>query len=85
MEKSLKASAQYNDLYGTIAIDFHNSISEFNEFCKKNKIDMETYDPVGISFYCGSQSKKMDPFIAISVIAIEKELYQKKGYKNYLQ
>lgn len=48
-----KASTQYNDLVGSIAVDFEGSPDDLENYAKANGIDTEKYDPVGINLYGG--------------------------------
>jgi hypothetical protein len=48
-----KASTQYNDLIGSVAVDFEGSPDDLESYAKANGIDTEKYDPVGINLYGG--------------------------------
>lgn len=61
------ASTQYNDLKGTAALDFHGSLSEMWEIFKNQGIDVNKYEPFGLSVYYGETN-----FFNLSLLAIDK-------------
>jgi hypothetical protein len=43
-----KASAQYNDLEGTVAADWRDNTNRLNDFAQSQAVDLQGYIPVGI-------------------------------------
>jgi hypothetical protein len=62
------ARTQYNDLTGTAALDFHGSLTELWDTFKEQGIDLNIYEPFGISVYYGETN-----FFNISLLAIDKQ------------
>lgn len=54
MKQIENADVQYNDLKGTVALDFHGGIDgEFHSYAEKKGIDINRYHPIGLKFYIG--------------------------------
>ena len=62
------ANTQYNDLKGTAALDFHGSLTELWDIFKNQGIDLEKYEPYGLSVYYGETD-----FFNLSLLATDKE------------
>jgi hypothetical protein len=61
------ASTQYNDLKGTAALDFHGSLTELWDIFKKQGVDLDKYEPFGLSVYYGETD-----FFTLSLLATDK-------------
>lgn len=64
------ARTQYNDLTGTAALDFHGSLTELWDTFKEQGIDLNIYEPYGISVYYGEPD-----FFNIALLAIDKQKF----------
>jgi len=72
-----EASTQYNDLTGSAALDFHGSLSELWTYFETYKIDLDTYEPLGIDVFLGQNN-----LFILSFLAIQKNIvdtYQKQN------
>jgi len=66
-----KATVQYNDLEGTVAIDWHDSINGLNDFALSQAIDLQDYIPVGVSVFLGeSRGSELDT-ASVSIFAVD--------------
>lgn len=72
-KKIERANTSYNDLRGTVAVDFPGTlgISEFENYIESIGIDLSKYDPQGFEIY-GGEGFDIDD-ITISIFAIDKE------------
>lgn len=66
----VEAKTQYTDLKGTIAIDFAGQQDDFESYVSSIGIDIEKYNPVGISLY-GSLGK----IVSLNILCVEKTKY----------
>src|SRR5215217_8377338 len=66
-----KASAQYNDLKGTVAADWRDNTNKLSDFARSQAIDLQGYIPVGISVYLGEpQGSELDT-ASVSIFAVD--------------
>ncbi len=66
-----KASAQYNDLKGTVAADWRDNTNWFSDFAQSQAIDLQGHIPVGISVYLGEpQGSELDT-ASVSIFAVD--------------
>ncbi len=77
-----KARTSYNDLNGSISIDFPGDFNttEFKNYAEKVGVDLEKYQPVGIHIHDGENTglRSMD----VSIIAIDNELERQYREEN---
>ncbi len=66
-----KASAQYNDLKGTVAADWRDNTNRLNDFAQSQAIDLQGYIPVGISVYLGEPRGSELDTASISIFAVD--------------
>jgi hypothetical protein len=66
-----KASAQHNDLEGTVATDWRDNTNWLSDFALSQAIDLQDYIPVGISVYLGEpQGSELDT-ASVSIFAVD--------------
>lgn len=68
--KLSKASTQYNDLIGSIAVDFEGNPDNLESYAKANGIDTVKYDPIGINLYGGHGE-----FSTFEIFCVERSKY----------
>jgi hypothetical protein len=67
-----QANTQYNDLRGTIAIDFPGPSFDLDDYASSLGIDLDLFDPQGIDIYRG-ENQQIDE-ITVTVVAIDRKL-----------
>ncbi|HXF84052.1 MAG TPA: hypothetical protein VNK49_01575 [Anaerolineales bacterium] len=66
-----KASAQYNDMEGTVAADWRDYTNRLDDFAQSQAVDLQGYIPVGISVYLGEpQGSELDT-ASVSIFAVD--------------
>lgn len=79
-----EVGTKYNDMNGLVAMDGHLGISELHHLCKKNGVDLNEYNLIGLTFYDGETIGRYKVSIAALLIKKEKRL-QKQGRLIYIR
>lgn len=78
----LIASTQYNDLRGSVAVDFPGDLgtTEFKNYVESLGIDLNRYDPQGFEFYRGEDAEINEVYV--SILAIDNTIKEEYKAKN---
>ena len=66
-----KASAQYNDVQGTVAADWRDNTNRLSDFAQSQAVDLQGYIPVGISAYLGEPKGSELDTASVSIFAVD--------------
>ena len=66
-----KASAQYNDVQGTVAADWRDNTNRLSDFAQSQAVDLQGYIPVGISAYLVEPKGSELDTASVSIFAVD--------------
>lgn len=65
-----KASAQYDDMKGTVAVDWRDNTNRLGDFAQSQFVDLQGYIPVGISVHLGEPHGSELDTASVSILAV---------------
>ncbi len=77
---TIKADTSYNDLVGTISIDFPGDFknNDFDKYASTVGIDLTKYRPIGIEVYAGENFEFEEIKVSLLAVDSDKEATYKK-------